>query len=738
MVIKLTVNSEWKEWKDKFLETFKNQGWDMVTTALAFRYKEGLLIDYAIKKERLILDINKSIDPKTMTDLIATGLPGFILNRLNRDELNNTTDLFNEIRKYEGMIYKKNSTIRKSGTFFYKNKTNEKKPCKTCESLDKGIKYHPEESCWFKKNKNESEKLFKANNSIIEVDMNTEKKKRVSTPLIKIKLLLENKLEVSGIYDSGSQISLINSRLIKVKEKKDNVNIAYMKTVNGVKKTDGLITIKIKILDLEEEVDVYIIENEDFDDFIVGLDMIKKFKLTQNEDLRIEQKKTTNKIDMMSKDNTNEDKNIKAYAINFNEHIETQEFVSMTDHLDNEKKIEIEKIIKEYKTIFAKDKYDIGSVKDYEARIDLLVNRYCSKRPYRCTIEDKLEIEEQISMLLKNNLIEESYSPFAAPVTLAFKKDASLEGIGAILKQTQLDGKDKPVAYFSKKLNESQKRKKAIYLECLAMKEAVKYWQHWLIGKQFTIYSDHKPLENMNIKSRTDEELGDLTYYLSQYDFTVKYIPGKENVEADCLSPNPVLESEDNKEELLKIVNLIQIKDIVEDQEKNETIKEKRNLIHKNRIYYKKIKKHEKIILSEEFSFAPKYLLDGTNVSILPNELKITEREDKWMADRKLALENTIKSHMYNKKVFDRNRKIQEFNIGDSVYVENGNRLNRKKLDELKIGPFKIIEKISNSMYRIDTGNRKTESTLFHITKLQPVTTEAEEEVAENEYEDNL
>lgn len=180
MVIKLTVNSEWKEWKDKFLETFKNRGWDIVTTALTFKYKEGLLIDYAIKKERLILDINKSIDPKTMIDLIATGLPGFILNKLNRDELNNTTELFNEIRKYEGMMYKKNSTIIKNSTFTYKNKTNEKKPCKTCESLDKGIRYHPEESCWFKKNKYESEKVFKPknvnNNSIIEVDMNTEKK----------------------------------------------------------------------------------------------------------------------------------------------------------------------------------------------------------------------------------------------------------------------------------------------------------------------------------------------------------------------------------------------------------------------------------------------------------------------------------------------------------------------------------------------------------------------------------
>lgn len=44
----------------------------------------------------------------------------------------------------------------------------------------------------------------------------------------------------------------------------------------------------------------------------------------------------------------------------------------------------------------------------------------------------------------------------------------------------------------------------------------------------------------MNIKARTDEELGDLTYYLSQYDFEIKYSPGKYNLEADCLSRNLV------------------------------------------------------------------------------------------------------------------------------------------------------------------------------------------------------
>lgn len=52
-------------------------------------------------------------------------------------------------------------------------------------------------------------------------------------------------------------------------------------------------------------------------------------------------------------------------------------------------------------------------------------------------------------------------------------------------------------------------------LYTLEIKECVKYLQHLLIGQKFTVLLNHKPLENMNIASRTDEELGDLTYYLS-------------------------------------------------------------------------------------------------------------------------------------------------------------------------------------------------------------------------------
>lgn len=119
--------------------------------------------------------------------------------------------------------------------------------------------------------------------------------------------------------------------------------------------------------------------------------------------------------------------------------------------------------------------------------------------------------------------------------------------------------------------------------------------------------------------------------------------------------------------------------------------------------------------------FSPIYLMEGKVINILPDELKEQKTQNDLLQDRRIALERTINSHNYNKQQFDKNRKICQLKVGDSVYVENGNRLNRKKLDEIKIGPYKIIEKLSNSIYKINTGYKKLESNLFHITKLIPV-----------------
>ena len=873
--------------------------------------------------------------------------------------------------------------------------------------------------------------------------------------------------------------------------------------------------------------------------------------------------------------------------VNFNEYIEVDNFEAALDHLTAEQKISIFSLMKKHESIFARNKFDVGTVKNHEAQIKLLEHKYVAKKPYRCSIPDQKEIEFQVGKLLENNLIEESTSPFAAPVTLAFKKedgrksrlcidfrelnklvvpeaqpfpriedvivkssncqwfstfdinsafwsipirekdrykvafvtqsghyqwvclpfglknspavfqrvlsniirrnnlsdfcvnyiddilvfsqtfeehlrhidnlmsaikaegfklklmkcnfardsvkylghiiekkgvrpakdnlkavrdfqqpknrknvrqllgkinfyykyienaskqleplhnllrkntefrwteecekafsnikdylcsspilaiydqnkpvyistDASGDGIGAVMKQPQEDGQLHPVAYFSKRLKPTEKKKKAIYLECLAIKEAIVYWQHWLIGREFIIISDHKPLETLKVKARTDEALGDLMYYLSQYNFKIVYAKGTDNIEADALSRNPVLESFEGEEDVLKVVNLVTLDDIVEDQLSNkEEIEKEKRVTRKGNICFKNLRNRQRVFVSTEFGqwlikkvhefyghvgtrhicqklrpfyyfknmdkmielfcrkceiciknksrtsrligmlsklgpaskpfeimsidtvggfggnrstkkymhilvdhfsrrafisttksqaakhlidlidrvaarneigmiladqyaalnstdfkdylkrknialiftavdhpesnglnerlnqtlvnrircrinsgdkrswskiakecvddynrtthsttkFSPNYLMYGERSEIVPPELQQVCNLEK---DRAEALLNTIKDFERNKSRFDKNRREWEFRENDFVYVHSGNRLNRNKLDEIRLGPFKIIRRISDSIYEIDCGKQSRRANLFHCSKLIP------------------
>ncbi|GAB1865864.1 Gypsy retrotransposon integrase-like protein 1 [Camponotus japonicus] len=127
--------------------------------------------------------------------------------------------------------------------------------------------------------------------------------------------------------------------------------------------------------------------------------------------------------------------------------------------------------------------------------------------------------------------------------------------------------------------------------------------------------------------------------------------------------------------------------------------------------------------------FSPKYLLLGEDTSVLPEELKKKKNSKHLENDRTIAFQNSKKNHDYNKKLYDKNRLDYKFNVGELVYIENGNRLNRKKLDLLRIGPYKILKKISDSIYEIDITHRRSESKLFHISKLIPFPKTSEEEI---------
>ncbi|XP_029162652.1 uncharacterized protein LOC114934183 [Nylanderia fulva] len=60
MLIKHTLDSMWNTWKENFLETFADKGWSPIIHALNYRFLSGSLLDYALKKERLLLETTKT------------------------------------------------------------------------------------------------------------------------------------------------------------------------------------------------------------------------------------------------------------------------------------------------------------------------------------------------------------------------------------------------------------------------------------------------------------------------------------------------------------------------------------------------------------------------------------------------------------------------------------------------------------------------------------------------------
>ena len=130
------------------------------------------------------------------------------------------------------------------------------------------------------------------------------------------------------------------------------------------------------------------------------------------------------------------------------------------------------------------------------------------------------------------------YADYTKPFRL--NTDASTEGLGAALYQTQEDGTERVIAFASRTLGKSERNYDAHKLEFLALKWAVtEKFHEYLYGGNFDVYTDNNPLTYVLTTAKLDATGQRWVAALANYNFDIYYRSGKTNADADALSRIP-------------------------------------------------------------------------------------------------------------------------------------------------------------------------------------------------------
>lgn len=181
---------------------------------------------------------------------------------------------------------------------------------------------------------------------------------------------------------------------------------------------------------------------------------------------------------------------------------------------------------------------------------------------YRLCMPDAAEPQGRLQALIKGNVkndktiiewnddaisaFEQCKKELQNAVTLAhptmrsklcLNVDASDGRVGSALNQIKNNHLE-PLGFYSKRLTETQKRYSTYDRELLAIYQSVKFFRTSLEGREFTIFTDHKPLIFMFSKKLEQTSPRQLRHidFIGQFTTDIRHISGKDNIVADMLS----------------------------------------------------------------------------------------------------------------------------------------------------------------------------------------------------------
>lgn len=180
-------------------------------------------------------------------------------------------------------------------------------------------------------------------------------------------------------------------------------------------------------------------------------------------------------------------------------------------------------------------------VPNFAAKSALLTDATAKNR------QDKLEwsegMVEEFEALKQTLLDATALHSFTPERTTRLHTDASDRGLGAVLLQVDNKGKEYPIAYYSSKLLPRQRRYSVSEKECLALVQAIRHFESYLLGGPFEVVTDHKALLALPRTTSGGAKITRWALALQPFQFTIIHKPGKQHLDADGLSRTPDTDS---------------------------------------------------------------------------------------------------------------------------------------------------------------------------------------------------
>ena len=202
--------------------------------------------------------------------------------------------------------------------------------------------------------------------------------------------------------------------------------------------------------------------------------------------------------------------------------------------------------IRQLRSFVGMASYVRAFIKDFAIRIRPLSTSMC-KTKLEWTEEMTRSFNDIKAAILEAPLLR--FLDYASQIIV--QTDASVDGVGAMLFQEDLDGNPQPVAYASKAFNATQSNWSTVEQEMFAVVFAVSKFEHHLRGHPFILKTDSRNLVHM--KNSKVPKIIRWSLFLQEFEMTPVHIPGKSNVVCDALSRLPRMDATLNSVDVVEV-----------------------------------------------------------------------------------------------------------------------------------------------------------------------------------------